>query len=103
MPSEITQHETNGICLLTLKGRLVLGQESNGLRTTIDSLLSSGVTRIVIGLELGSRVCAWTNPPDTRILATFDELRNAQVYSAEMQHTRENPLHGQMGLYEINC
>ncbi len=51
MPLEITQRETNGICLLTLKGRLVLGQESNGLRTTMDSLLSSGVTRIVIGLE----------------------------------------------------
>lgn len=51
MPLEITQRETNGICLLTLKGRLVLGQESNGLRTTIDNLLSSSVTRIVIGLE----------------------------------------------------
>ena len=51
MPLEITQRETNRICLLTLKGRLVLGDESNGLRTTIDNLLSSGVTRIVIGLE----------------------------------------------------
>jgi anti-sigma B factor antagonist len=51
MPLEITQRETNGICLLTLKGRLVLGEESNGLRTTIENLLLSGVTRIVIGLE----------------------------------------------------
>ncbi len=51
MPLEITQREMNGICVLTLKGRLVLGQESNGLRTTIDNLLLSGVTRIVIGLE----------------------------------------------------
>ena len=51
MPLEITQRETNRICLLTLKGRLVLGDESNGLRTTIDNLLSSGVTRIVICLE----------------------------------------------------
>ena len=51
MPLEITQRETSGICLLTLKGRLVLGEESNGLRTTIDNLLLSGVTRIVIGLE----------------------------------------------------
>ena len=51
MPLEITQRETNGIYLLTLKGRLVLGPESNGLRTTIDSLLSSGATRIVVNLE----------------------------------------------------
>ena len=51
MPLEITQRETNRICLLTLKGRLVLGDESNGLRTTIDNLLLSGVTKIVISLE----------------------------------------------------
>jgi len=31
MPLEITQREMNGIYLLALKGRLVLGQESGGL------------------------------------------------------------------------
>ena len=51
MPLEITQHETNGIYVLTVKGRLVLGPESNGLRTTIDNLLLSGATKIVVGLE----------------------------------------------------
>jgi anti-anti-sigma factor len=51
MPLEITQREVNGIYLLALKGRLVLGEESNGLRTTIDSLLASGAQRIVINLE----------------------------------------------------
>jgi anti-anti-sigma factor len=51
VPLEISQRETNGIYLLTLKGRLVLGLESNGLRTTIDNLLSSGATRIVVNLE----------------------------------------------------
>jgi anti-anti-sigma factor len=51
MPLEITQREVNGIYLLALKGRLVLGEESNGLRTTIDNLLASGATRIVINLE----------------------------------------------------
>jgi anti-sigma B factor antagonist len=51
VPLEITQRETNGIHLLALKGRLVLGRESNGLRTTIDNLLSSGATRIVVSLE----------------------------------------------------
>jgi len=51
VPLEITQHETNGIYVLTVKGRLVLGPESNGLRTTIDNLLLSGATKIVVGLE----------------------------------------------------
>ena len=48
---EITQRETNGIYLLILKGRLVLGPESDGLRTTIDNVLLSGATRIVVNLE----------------------------------------------------
>ena len=51
VPLEITQRETNGIYVLTVKGRLVLGPESNGLRTTIDNLLLSGATKIIVGLE----------------------------------------------------
>ena len=56
MPLEITQRETNGIYLLALKGRLVLGDESSGFRTTIDNLLASGATRIVVNLEHVSHV-----------------------------------------------
>jgi anti-sigma B factor antagonist len=51
MPLEIIQREMNGIYVLTLKGRLVLGQESSGLLTVMDNLLASGATRIVINLE----------------------------------------------------
>jgi anti-sigma B factor antagonist len=51
VPLEITQRETNGIYVLTLTGRLVLGPESTGLRTTIDNLLSAGAAKIVVGLE----------------------------------------------------
>jgi len=51
LPLEITQRETNGIYVLTLNGRLVLGPESIGLRTTIDNLLLSGAAKIVVGLE----------------------------------------------------
>lgn len=51
VPLEITQREANGVCILALKGRLVLGQESSGFRTTVENLLSSGVTRIVVNLE----------------------------------------------------
>ena len=56
MPLEITQREMNGIYLLGLKGRLVLGEESSGLLTAIDNLLASGATRIVINLEQVSTV-----------------------------------------------
>jgi anti-anti-sigma factor len=51
MPLEITQREMNGVYLLALKGRLVLGDESSGLLTTVDNLLASGATRMVINLE----------------------------------------------------
>ena len=51
MPLEITQQEANGICILALKGRLVLGPENIGFRTTVDNLLSSGSKRIIINLE----------------------------------------------------
>lgn len=51
MALEITQHEANGIYILALKGRLVLGQESSGYRATVEKLLFSGSRRIVIDLE----------------------------------------------------
>jgi anti-sigma B factor antagonist len=48
---EITQRETKGIYLLALRGRLVLGEESSGVRGTIDTLLSAGASKIVVNLE----------------------------------------------------
>lgn len=51
MALEITQQEANGICILALRGRLVLGQESSGFRATVSNLLSSGTKRIVINLQ----------------------------------------------------
>jgi anti-sigma B factor antagonist len=51
VPLEITQREANGIYVLSLDGRLVLGKESSGFRSTIENLLSSGAKKIVINLE----------------------------------------------------
>jgi len=48
---EIIQREVDGIYFLVLSGRLVLGEESNGVRGTVEKLLSSGASRIVINLE----------------------------------------------------
>jgi anti-sigma B factor antagonist len=51
MALEITQRDSNGIYILELRGRLVLGRESSGFRTTVETLVSSGATRIVVNLE----------------------------------------------------
>jgi len=51
MPLEITQREIDGVYLLALKGRLVLGEESVGFRATIDNLLAASAKRIVVNLE----------------------------------------------------
>lgn len=51
MPLEITLRELQGVHILVLKGRLVLGQESLGFRSTVEKLLSSGATKLVINLE----------------------------------------------------
>jgi anti-sigma B factor antagonist len=51
LPLEITLCELNGVHILALSGRLILGQESTGFRSTVDKLLSSGATKLVINLE----------------------------------------------------
>ena len=51
MSLEITQREVSGIYVLTLKGRLVLGDESAGFRSTVESLLKAGTTKMVVNLE----------------------------------------------------
>ena len=51
MALEITQRETDGLYVLALSGRLALGDESAGFRSTIDNLLAAGATRIVVNLE----------------------------------------------------
>jgi anti-sigma B factor antagonist len=51
VPLEITQRAMDGIHVLVLRGRLALGDESNGLRSAIDQLLAAGSMRIVLNLE----------------------------------------------------
>ena len=70
MALEITQREAQGIYVLTLRGRLVLGPESGGFRSTVENLLTSGAKQIVVNLEhanyidsagLGSLIEAYRN------------------------------------------
>ena len=51
MRLEIAERETEGVCVLALKGRLVLGDESSGFRATVESLHASGIKKIVVNLE----------------------------------------------------
>ena len=50
MALEITQREAGGIYLLSLRGRLVLGDESSGFRSAIENLLAAGATKLVVNL-----------------------------------------------------
>ena len=50
MALEITERELQGVYVLLLRGRLVLGGESSRFRTTVETLLSRGATRIVVSL-----------------------------------------------------
>jgi anti-sigma B factor antagonist len=50
MALEITEKDTNGVTVLTLSGRVTLGDESNKLRTTFKDVLSRGKNRLVVDL-----------------------------------------------------
>jgi anti-sigma B factor antagonist len=51
LPLEITQREVEGVYVLALEGRLVLGAESSGFLKTVENILASGNTQLVINLE----------------------------------------------------
>jgi anti-sigma B factor antagonist len=70
MPLEIKEKESGGVTILTLSGRVVLGDESNQLRTKLKDLLSKGKTRVVLDLAevkyidsagLGTLVAGYTS------------------------------------------
>ncbi|MGA2632157.1 MAG: STAS domain-containing protein [Terriglobia bacterium] len=70
MALEIKQKETDGVTVLVLSGRVVLGEESNQLRTKLKDLLGQGKTRLVLDLAdvkyidsagLGTLVAGYTS------------------------------------------
>ena len=70
MSLEIKEKESGGVTVLTLSGRVVLGDESNHLRTKLKDLLSKGKTRVVLDLAevkyidsagLGTLVAGYTS------------------------------------------
>jgi anti-sigma B factor antagonist len=54
MALTIAENQRDGVTILKLTGRLVLGQESNELRSTVKRLLDAGDNKILVDLgEVG--------------------------------------------------
>lgn len=50
MALRITERDVNGVGVLVLDGRIVLGEESNSFREKVKSLVAGGKKRIVLNL-----------------------------------------------------
>ena len=51
MALKITFREVDGVSVMALDGRIVLGEESNALREKIKSLLAEGKKKIVLNMD----------------------------------------------------
>ncbi len=51
MALKITNREVDGVAVLALDGRIVLGEESNSLRERVKSLLASNQKKIVLNMD----------------------------------------------------
>jgi anti-sigma B factor antagonist len=70
MALKITNSETDGVAVLALDGRIVLGEETNQLRESVKNLVSQGKKNIVLDMEnvtmidssgLGALVAAYSS------------------------------------------
>ena len=50
MALRMTDQEVNGVTVLEIEGRIVLGEESNAFREKVKSLLAAGKKKIVLNL-----------------------------------------------------
>jgi anti-sigma B factor antagonist len=51
MALTITNRETNGTCVMTLDGRIVLGKEDAALRDKLKNLIAQGKKQIVVNMS----------------------------------------------------
>ncbi|MGH9788033.1 MAG: STAS domain-containing protein [Candidatus Acidiferrales bacterium] len=70
MPLDIQTREVNGVTLVELSGKIILGEESSALREKIKDLIAAGKTRILLNLArisfidsagVGTLVSAYTS------------------------------------------
>jgi anti-sigma B factor antagonist len=48
---KMTNREVNGVSVMALDGRIVLGEESNALREKLKSLIAEGKKKIVLNMD----------------------------------------------------
>ncbi len=51
MALKLTNREVDGVSVVALEGRIVLGEESNSLREKVKSLLAGGHKKIVLNMD----------------------------------------------------
>jgi anti-sigma B factor antagonist len=51
MALKITHREVDGVAVVALEGRIVLGEESNALRESVKSLLAKNKKQIVLNMD----------------------------------------------------
>lgn len=70
MPLDIQTREVNGVTLVELSGKIILGEESSALREKVKDLIASGKTKILLNLArisfidsagVGTLVSAYTS------------------------------------------
>jgi anti-sigma B factor antagonist len=75
MNMNMTNHEVNGVSIVALEGRIVLGEESNSLRQKLKNLVAEGKKKIVLNVDkvkyidsagLGTLVAGHISAPKTR-------------------------------------
>jgi anti-sigma B factor antagonist len=50
MALKMANHEVDGVSVVVLDGRIVLGEESNALREKLKSLIAEGTKKIVLNM-----------------------------------------------------
>jgi anti-sigma B factor antagonist len=83
MSLEIEQHGRDGVVILALKGRIVLGDELEKFRTAMDDLLVAGQTRVAVDLR------------------EVDYIDSSGLGCLVMQHTRTVKAEGVMVLFGL--
>jgi len=70
MPLKLASHEVDGVTVLLLDGRIVLGEETSKLRETVKNLVSEGKKKLVLDMKnvtmidssgLGALVAAYSS------------------------------------------
>ena len=51
MALKMTQREVDGVVVVALDGRIVLGEESNALREKVKSLIAAGKKKVVLNMN----------------------------------------------------